>query len=368
MELGTWSYVGAFAASVAMALGLTPLALRIAIKRRVLDMPGDYKAQESPVPYLGGLAIVLAFSATILVATLVSPPAGGVRELAALLGLAILLSFVGLGDDIRGFHPFLRFSIEIAAAVAIWWSGTGITLFNNSVGDATLTVLWIVGITNAFNLLDNMDGLSAGLAAIASLTFFVLGVTNGQVAVAGLSIALCGCALGFLRSNFHPARIYMGDAGSLFFGFMLAVLGIKLRFEAPREITFMVPVLVLGVAILDTTLVVTSRLAHRLSPFAGGRDHVSHRLVFVGISVQSAVALIYAAGVALGWLAIVMSRLDTTTGFILMGFVIAVALFAGVMLSLVPVYEHSKRRRMMLMEVGGHEEHSEPIAAETSAI
>lgn len=361
MELGAWSYVGAFVVSVGMALGLTPLALRIALKRQVLDHPGDYKAQESPVPYLGGLAIVLAFSGAILVGSLISPLPGGQRELAILLGMAILLSFVGLGDDLRGLHPLPRFVVEVGAALVVWWTGVGITLFDASLANAVLTVLWIVGITNAFNLLDNMDGLSAGIAAIASATFFVLAVLNGQTAVAGLSIALCGCALGFLRSNFHPARIYMGDAGSLFFGFMLAVIGIKLRFEAPREITFMVPVLVLGVAILDTTLVVTSRLAHRLSPFAGGRDHISHRLVFVGLPVRSAVALIYAAGVGLGWLAIVMSRLDATTGFILMGFVVAVAVFAGVMLGLVPVYEHSKRRHLMLTEVVSHEEHSEPV-------
>ena len=367
MELGAWSYVGAFVASAGMALGLTPLALRLALRRQVLDHPGDYKAQESPVPYLGGLAIVVAFSVAILIASRIAPPPGGTRELAVLLGMAIVLSFVGLADDIKGLHPLPRFIVEVGAALVLWWSGVEISLFDNAPADGLLTVLWIVGITNAFNLLDNMDGLSAGVAAIASATFFVLAVTNGQTAIAGLSIALCGCALGFLRSNFHPARIYMGDAGSLFFGFMLAGIGIKLRFEAPQEITFMVPVLVLGVSILDTTLVVVSRLAHRINPFAGGRDHISHRLVFVGIPVRSAVALIYAAGIAFGWLAIVMSRLDTTTGFILMGLVVAVGSFAAVMLSLVPVYAQSTRRRMMLMEVVSHEEHSEPIKEDAVA-
>lgn len=361
MDLGAWSYLGAFVASLAMALVFTPFALRVALKRQVLDRPGDYKVQDSPVPYLGGVAIVVAFSATVLIATALSPPPSGVGEVAIVLGLAVLLSFVGLGDDILNFPPAPRFIAQLAAAAVIWWSGVGISLFDSPILNGVLTILWIVGITNAFNLLDNMDGLSAGIAAIASGTFFLLAVLNGQVAVAGLSIALCGCALGFLRSNFHPARIYMGDAGSLFFGFMLAVIGIKLRFDAPVEITFMVPVLVLGVAILDTTLVVTSRLSHRLNPVAGGRDHISHRLVFVGIPVRSAVALIYAAGIALGWLAIVMARLDVTTGYILMGFVIAVAAFAGVMLSLVPVYDSSRRRRMMLMEVVRHEEHSEPV-------
>lgn len=371
MELGAWSYVGAFIASLVLALVLTPMALRIALKRGVLDRPRDYKIQESPVPYLGGMAIVIAFSGTILLATLISPSVTGIREVAIVLGLAIILSFVGLGDDILSFPPGWRFTAEVGAAVAIWWSGVGIHLFSNTAADGLLTVLWIVGITNAFNLLDNMDGLSAGIAAIASATFFVLAATNGQVAVAGLSIALCGCALGFLRSNFHPARIYMGDAGSLFFGFVLAIIGIKLRFVAPVQITFMVPVLVLGVAILDTTLVVASRLAHRLNPFAGGRDHISHRLVFVGIPVPSAVALIYAAGIGLGWLAIVMSRLDVTTGYILMAFVIAVAAFAGIMLGLVPVYEQSRRRRMMLMEVVPHEEPPEAARediAESTAI
>jgi UDP-GlcNAc:undecaprenyl-phosphate GlcNAc-1-phosphate transferase len=355
-----------------MALGLTPLALRFALRKQVLDRPGDYKMQESPVPYLGGLAIVVAFSGAIMLATLISPPPGGVRELAVLLGISILLSLVGLADDIRGSHPLPRFAIEVGAALVVWWSGVGITLFGSSFANALLTVIWIVGITNAFNLLDNMDGLSAGIAAIAAFTFFVLAVSNQQTAVAGLSIALGGCALGFLRSNFHPARIYMGDAGSLFFGFLLSVIGIKLRFEAPREITFMVPILVLGVAIMDTTLVVTSRLAHRLSPFAGGRDHISHRLVFVGISVPSSVALIYAAGVAMGWLAIVMARLDLGTGLILMGFVVSVASFGGVMLGLVPVYDGSRRRRLMLTQVVEQADRSggakDEVASEPTAI
>ena len=356
MELGTWSYVGAFLASLILALGLTPLALRIALRRDVLDHPGDYKHQESPVPYLGGLAIVIAFSAAILLATVISTPTGGFRELAILLGMAMLLSLVGLGDDIRGFHPVFRLATEIVAAlVVISWSGVSVMLFDSSIANGALTLVWIVGITNAFNLLDNMDGLSAGTAAIASATFFVLAIVNGQIAVAALAIALCGCALGFLRSNFHPARIYMGDAGSLFLGFVLAVIGVKLRFEAPREVTFMVPVLVLGVAIFDTTLVTISRALHRRSLFSGGRDHISHRLVFVGIPIRAAVSLVYAGGLSLGWLALVMSRTDRTTGFILMGLIVAIALFLGTMLGAVPVYESSKRKRLMIREVSSHE-------------
>lgn len=365
MTSGGALYVLAFGTSALLALVLTPLAMRFALSRNVLDRPGDYKAQDSPVPYLGGIALVVSFSVTILVATLLVPPAGGLDQLLVMLGAAVGLSVVGLIDDLRGLGPGIRFAIQVLAAAIIWWSGVEVILFNEPVIDAALTILWITGVTNAFNLLDNMDGLSGGIAAIAAGFFFLIAALNGQFLVAGLSIALAGCALGFLRLNFHPARIYMGDAGSLFLGFLLAVLGIKLRFEAPASVTFMVPILVLGVAIFDTTLVTVTRLLNKRKLLSGGRDHISHRLVFVGIPVRASVALVYAAGVALGWLAVVMSRLDRTTGFILMGFVVTVAIFAGVMLSLVPVYDKSKRKHMMIREVAPHEEDAEPLTAES---
>ena len=360
MELTEWAYAWAFTIALVAALGLTPVALRVARRWEVLDRPGSYKVQESPVPYLGGMAIVASFGVVVVAGSFLRAPPDGAEQLARVVAIALGLSLVGLLDDLRGLHPLPRLVSQVAAAIGVWAVGIRVELFGVPVADAVLTTLFVVGITNAFNLLDNMDGLSAGLVVIASGAFFLLGAIHGQTAVAALAAALAGCALGFLKHNFHPARIYMGDAGSLFFGFMLAVIGIKLRFEAPPQISFMVPVLVLGVAMLDTTLVVITRVAHGLSPFAGGRDHISHRLVFVGIPVRSAVALVYAAGIAFGWLAVIMSRVDLVTGSILMGFVIAVALFAGVMLGLIPVYEQSRRRRMMLMEVVPHEAQSEP--------
>lgn len=349
-------YLWAFVVALGASFAFTPVALRVARRFDVLDHPRDYKAQDSPVPYLGGLAIVGAFSIVVVAGSFLMAPGPGVGQLALVIAVAVGLSILGLIDDLRGLHPLPRFTLQVTAALIVWASGIRVELFHDLPADAAITTLWIVGITNAFNLLDNMDGLSAGLAAIASAFFFILGALNGQIAVAALSAALCGCALGFLRHNFHPARIYMGDAGSLFLGFMLAVIGIKLEFPARQEITFMVPVLVLGVAILDTVVVVVARLANHLNPFAGGRDHISHRLVFIGISIPSAVALVYAAGVGMGWLAVVMSRVDLSTSLILMGFVIAVSLFAGLMLGRVPVYENSPRRRMMIMEVTPHED------------
>lgn len=356
MELGGWTYVAAFFVSLSLSLVLTPLALRLAVSREIFDNPGAHKIQESPIPYLGGLAIVAAFALAVLLATFLNPPVTGTDELVAILGFALLLSLLGLIDDLRGLNPLPKFAAQVAAGIALWSLGVGVLLFPSDVLNALFTVLWIVGVTNAFNLLDNMDGLSAGIATIAAGFFFLIAVLNGQILVAALSIALAGCALGFLRHNFHPARIYMGDAGSLFLGFLLAVIGIKLEFEGPTQITFLVPILVLGVPILDTALVTTTRLIHHRNPLSGGRDHTSHRLVFVGIPVRAAVSLIYAASIALGWLAVVMSRIDRFTGFILMGLVVAVSLFANILLGLVPVYESSRRRRVMIREVARHEE------------
>lgn len=209
-------------------------------------------------------------------------------------------------------------------------------------------MIWIVAITNAFNLLDNMDGLSAGVAVIAAGFFAVIAVMNGQYLVAPLAAALAGCALGFLRSNFHPARIYMGDAGSLFLGFVLAVVGVKLSFPVSGQATFLVPVLVLGVAIFDTALVSATRIRHGRSPFQGGRDHTSHRLVVCGLSVPGAVTLIYGAAVTLGLLAFTMVRVDAATGVVLLVVLGVLGGAGGFVLARVPVYESQQRQAVNL--------------------
>lgn len=361
MELAGWSYLGIFAGALALSLLLTPLALSLALRRQILDQPGGHKSHTSPIPYLGGTAIVGAFAVAVGIGSLVRPPESGRDELLVILGLALGLAVMGLVDDLRGLNPWLRLAVQFAAGGGVAASGVGVAVFGWEPLNIALTVIWVVGITNAFNLLDNMDGLSAGVATIAAGWFFVIAVMNGQFLVAGLSIGLAGCALGFLRHNFHPARIYMGDAGSLFLGFLLSVIGLRLRFDAPQEISFLVPILVLGVAIFDTTLVSVTRLLHRKSPLSGGRDHTSHRLVFVGIPVPATVALIYTGAVSVGWLALVISRIDQGTGYLLMAWVLSVAAFLGVLLGRTPVYETSKRRRMMIQEVVEHEVEPDPI-------
>lgn len=354
-QVGPFGYLAIFFASVLLATGATPLIRRFALRWGLLDRPGGHKGHSSPIPYLGGLAMAFAFSLALMAAALLRPPSSGLDELAVILGAALGLSVVGLIDDLRGLGVAPRLVTQVLAGLGLHWVGAGVLLFSAGWLNALVTVLWVVGITNAFNLLDNMDGLSAGVAIVGAISFFVIAALNSQYLVAALAIALAGCALGFLKHNFHPARIYMGDAGSLFLGFLLAAIGIKLRFPGPKVVTFFVPILVLGVPIIDTVLVTAGRLVHGRNPLSGGRDHISHRLVFVGIPVPASVALIYGSALAHGWLGVVMSRVDRTTGFILMAFVIAVDLFFVVLLFVVPVYENSRRRRMMIREVRGHE-------------
>ena len=361
MQLGPAEYVAAFVVSLALAYALTPLMLRLAVRMSVLDAPDERKAQTSPVPYLGGLAIVGAFAVTVLVAGAIVGPPSGLGALAAVLGTGVALSVMGLIDDLRGLPPQLRLLVEVGAGLVVYATTPAIALPGPQWLDVLVTVVWVVGVTNALNLLDNMDGLSAGVTAIAAISFCVVAGVNGQFLVAALAAAVAGCACGFLRHNFHPAKIYMGDAGSLFLGFMLATLGIRLQLQdVPLTIAVFVPVLVLGVALFDTALVTVNRLRHGRSPMVGGRDHASHRLVWIGLPVPVSVTIIYGVAAALGFLALLLARLDTISGLMLVAFVLAVGVAAFVGLSAVPVYESSRKRRAMLRLVQEHE--PEPLA------
>lgn len=339
---GLLFYAVVFTGSAALSLILTPVALRVAVRRGIFDLPGAHKRHASPVPYLGGVAMVTAFSVVVVGAALVRPPSAGLGELVTVFALALLLAAIGLVDDLRGLGAMFRLAIGVGAGVLVHVVGAGVSMFSAEPLNLIFTVAWVVGITNAFNLLDNMDGLSAGVATIGAGSFFVIAALNGQYLVAALAAAVAGCALGFLRHNFHPARIYMGDAGSLFLGFLIAYLGLKLRFDGPTSVTFLVPILVLGVAILDTTLVSACRVAHGRSPFQGGRDHLSHRLVRVGLPVPAAVTLIYGAAASLGVVAMVVSRVDRPSAFLLAGLVVVIGTAAGTALARVPVYDETR--------------------------
>jgi UDP-GlcNAc:undecaprenyl-phosphate GlcNAc-1-phosphate transferase len=345
-----WQYALIFLGAVSLSSVCTPLAIAIALRIGVLDKPGNHKSHQSPVPYLGGLAVVVSFSASMLVPVLAINESTVSHEFVVVIGVALALALLGLFDDLRGLSSTLRLACEIAAGVVLWNLDLGVQLVGVSWVDATITVFWVVGITNAFNLLDNMDGLSAGIAAIASFSFFAIAASNGQYLVAGLSLALGGCALGFLRHNFHPARVYMGDSGALFFGFLVSFVGLKLQFNISSDVSVLVPIVVCSVAVLDTSLVTIARLRHGLSPFQGGRDHISHRLVKIGLPVPVAVTVLYVAAASVGVIAFVIARSDSTAAWVLFGLVAVLLLGLGVLAYNVPVYENSKQRFFTVVE------------------
>lgn len=343
MSGGWWQYLGVFLGSLTLSLVLTPLAIRVALRNRILDQPGQHKSHTSPVPYLGGVAIVVSFALVVIGAAFVDSSTKGTDELVKILAIGLGLAMMGLIDDLRKLPALLRLLVEVGAGWLVFALDLGVSFTGSPVMDAVVTVVWVVGLVNAFNMTDNMDGLSAGLATIAATSLFAVAVANGQFLVAALSAALAGCAIGFLRSNFYPARIYMGDAGAYFLGFMVAYLGLKVQFlSSPSNNTFLVPILIVSVVIFDTTLVVGTRLYHGINPMQGGKDHTSHRLVKVGLPVPVAVGLMYVAAIAVGVIAFVVARIDDTSGWILAVFVGVVMLAFGTLLAMVPVYGTSR--------------------------
>ncbi len=340
-SLPVWAYLAVLAGSLSLSLVLVPVALALALRLGALDHPGPAKSHEQAVPYLGGAAIVVSFVAVVLVGNAVDPPPSGYYELVGFLGLGALLGIMGLVDDLKtgGLSPLLRLAVEFAAAGAFCALGDNTHLAGvPGAANVAISVVWVVGVTNAFNLLDNMDGLSAGTAAIACLAIFGVASLQHRYLVAALALALAGCAAGFLRSNFHPAKIYMGDAGSLFLGFVIAVLLLKLRANAPTRVPVAVILAVPGVALFDTTLVVVSRLAHHRSPLQGGKDHTSHRLVGLGLSVRQAVGTIYLAGVVLGCAGLAMAEVGDSARLVGVLGLLAAAAVCAVPLARAHVY------------------------------
>jgi len=349
-SLSAWWYPVILVASALLSTLLVPVAMSVALRFGFLDHPGPAKSHTEAVPYLGGAAIVVSFAAIVLVASAVKPPPSGYGQLAGFLGLGAALGVVGLVDDLRGgISPWLRLGFEAAAAVAVWGLGSSAHLAGVPRPlDALLSIVWVVGVTNAFNLLDNMDGLSAGTVVIASLAIFGIAALQHRYLVAALAVSLAGCAAGFLRSNFHPAKIYMGDAGSLFLGFVLAVLLLKLRGNAPTRVPVPVVLAIPGVALFDTALVTLTRLARHVSPFQGGQDHTSHRLVRLGLSVPAAVGVLYGVDIVLAGAAIGMSQLGDTVRIVGVVALVAAGCLAAVPLARAPV--HERRQPLELME------------------
>lgn len=318
-------YMLILASALVIAIGIMPLVKRAAVRWDFIDQPSARKVHTRPTPRLGGVAIYLACIAALLAFS----GRFYVSQLVSILVGASLVSFLGVWDDRHGLRPLLKLVGQTLAAGILILSGIQVGFLPIPALNLLGTLLWVVGITNALNLLDNMDGLSGGVATIACIFFLLLAAMSGQYLVGILAAALLGACLGFLYYNLNPANIFMGDSGSLFIGFVLAALGIKLRFpDNVAFVTWMVPVVVLGLPIFDTALVVVSRLRRRIHPFTAGKDHVSHRLVRLGASKREAVLMLYLACCALGVLAMFLTQASVMEGYFVGGLLVLVALYA----------------------------------------
>jgi len=338
-----------FALALATSWSLTLPVREFALWIGMVDHPGPRKVHRTPIPLLGGLAIYCA----AILATLLSLHGQARTQVLGILGGATLLLVVGILDDRGLLHHQVKLLLAMPlAAVILIASGVRAQIAFNflppQIGLALnvgITLVWVVGVTAAFSILDHMDGLCSGIAGIAAFFFAVLAVRDKQVLVGTLGAALFGAALGFLRWNFTPARIFMGDGGAMFLGFMMATLGLKLRLSTPDSAAWIIPVMVLGVPIFDTSLVWISRSRRGLVPFTSpGKDHSAHRLANTALGQRRAVLVMYAAGVLSGSLALFVTHLTAHTAYVLLVVLITMAVAAVIALERFPYQRQATKR------------------------
>lgn len=313
-----------FAGALVVAAGAMPMVRQMGNRLGLIDRPDARKIHRVPVPRIGGLAMYGA----VLLALVILRNRYNFDEAVGILISATWMSLVGVIDDRTPLRPLVKLAGQVTGAIFLIWAGIQVNLFPASYLwlNWLVTIGWVVGITNAMNLLDNMDGLSGGIAAVAAIFFALLAMLSGQYLVAVLSAAVAGAALGFWLYNFNPASVFMGDSGSLFLGLMLAAVGIKLRFPANSPvITWMVPVLVLGVPIFDTAFVVVSRLKRGLHPFTAGTDHTSHRLVRRGFTRREAVMALYLVSGMLGIIAQFVTQTSLVEAYLIAAAILVMA-------------------------------------------
>jgi UDP-GlcNAc:undecaprenyl-phosphate GlcNAc-1-phosphate transferase len=343
--------IGAMTAAIACVTTwlVTPSIVRIARRVGAVDHPGPRKIHASPIPRVGGIAVFLGFVAGLMFAAIATGYAANTQldraaywTILAIAAAAVLI--VGLVDDIRPVSYQWKFAFQIAAATAVWFAGfrievLGVPFVSTSVDlgwwSLILTVAWIVGITNAFNLIDGLDGLAAGTALITTTVVAIIALHGGRVAVSAISVALVGSLVGFLRYNFNPAQIFLGDSGSMFLGFSIAVISIHGSQKNVAAVAVLGPLLIMGYPILDTGMAIARRLnsirtdsagrggfrymarnAHRV--FLPDRGHLHHRLLEAGMSHRSAVLSLYGCAIALAVAALVLVVMNSVTVAILL--------------------------------------------------
>ncbi|MEW6203589.1 MAG: MraY family glycosyltransferase [bacterium] len=294
-----------------MAFLITPLFGRLSFRLGVIDHPSRRKFHLTSMPMMGGFAVAFSFLALLPIAL----GWNAFREFSGIILASLVLMGFGFVDDVRGISPIMKLAGQSAGTIiliasGLMWRITGIYPL-----DILITFIWVCGIINAMNLLDNIDGLSSGTAAITAVFFYLIAVLHGADQFAFLPIILAGACIGFLFHNFHPASIFLGDAGSMFIGTLIAAFGMVLP-RSGDALTHLVSAVVVGLLILDTGLVSILRLTNRRRLSRGGKDHTSHRLCALGLSVQSSVIVLFAANFFFGFCAIFMLKIGTPKGLI----------------------------------------------------
>ena len=303
-------------------VGLITAPMRnLAIRVGAVDAPTlARKVQKEPVPYLGGVAIAVGIVAASYASLLAVDFSWETLKLASFVLIpAIAISAMGLWDDLKGLEPWPRLVAQtftgIIVAVILTATDTMGFAFSNQIVNYTVTVLWIVGVCNSINFFDNHDGGAAGTVAVITFFLFFIAYDRQQVLVSALAIVTAGATAGFLIWNRAPAKIYMGDAGSLFLGIMISVLTIRLSpGVVPSYKSLAIPLFLMATPILDTTVAVTSRLARGISPFQGGRDHLSHRLMRKGLNRRVTAFTLWGLAAIYGVIALVIYIWPDTLG------------------------------------------------------
>lgn len=304
----------AFLVAFAVALLVTPQTKKLAIRLGVYDKPDARKVHKGLMTRLGGLGIFAGFVCGFILYGDFSRPMMG------LLAGSAFVTMVGFYDDIKNISPKLKLLGQIIAAVILMVFGLRLEFFTIPFTDSIidlgifsypLTLLWVVGVCNAVNLIDGLDGLASGVSAVAALSIGVVAYASGMISVAVVCVVLLGSILGFLRWNFHPAHLFMGDCGSLFLGFILAVLSLMDISEGVTMIGLAVPIIILGIPILDTFFAIIRRKLSHKPIFEADKGHFHHRLLSMGLSHRDTVLIIYAITFFFGTIAVLITLLPT---------------------------------------------------------
>jgi UDP-GlcNAc:undecaprenyl-phosphate GlcNAc-1-phosphate transferase len=319
-------YLFSFLLAFALTWYLTPRMANAAMKMGIVDVPDkNLKTHDKTTPYLGGLAIYIPFILTLGITFSFNH-----IELFALLLSSTIIITLGLIDDIGALSPGIKILGQAIAVFVLIKGGVYIQLiFLPQWISILLTFLWLIGITNAVNIIDIKDGLAGGVVFIISVYLFILSVINGDELIGIFTITFAGSILGFMRFNWNPASIYLGDAGSMFLGFLIGALAMSVRYTQHNDVSALAPFLLLGVPIFDTLLVTIVRLRKGISPFRGSSDHFAHRLLISGWKINHILITVYIATSLLGGVVLYVRALNNiwlATGLVSFIFVIGIIL------------------------------------------